>query len=188
MKSDPRVRYTQSVIENALISLLKTKPLEKITVKEICEMAMINRSTFYKHYQDCYDLAERLKQRAMHDFMETLQGMKEGEATEMITALLEKMRENSDLFHTLGRHEGEQIFINTLAVSCFAYMNEQIDVLKKMDLDESGKKMVSSYVTGGSAALIEYWLRTGCTQPAREIAAMMISMSNALMQNLPEFI
>ena len=138
------------VIENALISLLKTKPLEKITVKEICEMAMINRSTFYKHYQDCYDLAERLKQRAMHDFMETLQGMKEGEATEMITALLEKMRENSDLFHTLGRHEGEQNFINTLAVSCFAYMNEQIDVLKKMDLDESGKKMVSSYVTGGS--------------------------------------
>ncbi len=188
MKSDPRVRYTQSVIENAFISLLKTKPLEKITVKEICEMAMINRSTFYKHYQDCYDLAERLKQRALRDFTEMLQGMKEGKAAEVISAMLEKMKENDELFHTLGRHEGEQNFINTLAVSCFAYMNEEIDILKKMNLDENGKKMVSSYVTGGSAALIEYWLRTGCVQPAGEIAEMMISMSNALMRNLPDFI
>lgn len=49
MKSDARVRYTRMVIKNAFITLLKRKPLNKISVKQVCELAEINRATFYKH-------------------------------------------------------------------------------------------------------------------------------------------
>ena len=52
MKTDARVRYTVHMIQNIFLELLKEKPVAKITVKEICERAEINRSTFYKHYQD----------------------------------------------------------------------------------------------------------------------------------------
>ena len=48
MKTDARVRYTVHMIQNVFLELLKEKPVAKITVKEICEHAEINRSTFYK--------------------------------------------------------------------------------------------------------------------------------------------
>ncbi|EKC69722.1 TetR family HTH transcriptional regulator [human gut metagenome] len=38
------------------------KPLEKITVKELCESARINKSTFYAHYKDIYDLSDAMEE------------------------------------------------------------------------------------------------------------------------------
>lgn len=46
---------------NAFIEIRSGKELERITVKELCEKAEINKSTFYAHYQDIYDLAEELE-------------------------------------------------------------------------------------------------------------------------------
>lgn len=55
-KQDLRVRRTKMNIENAFLELLKERPIEKITVTELAERAMINKGTFYLHYQDIYDL------------------------------------------------------------------------------------------------------------------------------------
>ena len=54
MATDRRTKYTKSVIRQALFDLLKEKPLNKITVTDICKMADINRSTFYSYYEDVY--------------------------------------------------------------------------------------------------------------------------------------
>ena len=53
---DLRIEKTRQSIVNAFIALRSGKPLEKITVKELCEKAQINKSTFYFHYVDIYDL------------------------------------------------------------------------------------------------------------------------------------
>lgn len=55
-EKDLRVIKTKERIETALLELLKTKPLEKITVTELAKVAMINKGTFYLHYLDIYDL------------------------------------------------------------------------------------------------------------------------------------
>ena len=52
---DLRIEKTERGIKNAFIELRSKKPLEKITVKELCESARINKSTFYAHYKDIYD-------------------------------------------------------------------------------------------------------------------------------------
>ena len=46
-KIDVRARYTRKIIKESFYTLLREKPVEKITVKELCEKAEINRSTFY---------------------------------------------------------------------------------------------------------------------------------------------
>lgn len=51
-KTDARIRYTQRVLKESFLTLLKQKPVNKITVKEVCEMAELNRATFYAHYSD----------------------------------------------------------------------------------------------------------------------------------------
>ena len=58
---DLRIEKTRQSIINAFIALRSGKPLEKITVKELCEKAMINKSTFYFHYADIYELSDFLE-------------------------------------------------------------------------------------------------------------------------------
>ena len=57
---DLRVEKTKGSIVNAFLSLRARKPLEKITVKELCQLARINKSTFYTHYSDIFALSHAL--------------------------------------------------------------------------------------------------------------------------------
>ena len=50
-KSDARVRYTQHALKQALLTLLKEKSVNKITVKEVCELAELNRAAFLSDYR-----------------------------------------------------------------------------------------------------------------------------------------
>ena len=52
-KLDARKRYTQMVLKQSFLELLKEKPVSRITVKEVCALAQLNRATFYAHYSDC---------------------------------------------------------------------------------------------------------------------------------------
>lgn len=58
---DHRIQKTKNSICNAFIELRSRKPLERITVKELCELAQINKTTFYSHYVDIYDLSEQIE-------------------------------------------------------------------------------------------------------------------------------
>lgn len=58
---DIRITKTRKSIADAFLELRARKPIEKITVKELCEKAQINKSTFYTHYRDIYDLSETLE-------------------------------------------------------------------------------------------------------------------------------
>ena len=58
---DIRIEKTQRAIKNAFLELRVKKPLEKISVRELCEAACINKSTFYSHYADIYALSEALE-------------------------------------------------------------------------------------------------------------------------------
>lgn len=63
-----RTIYTKNSIREAFLTLLEQKELDKITVKEITELADINRGTFYKYYKDSFDLLERIKPEAFQHF------------------------------------------------------------------------------------------------------------------------
>ena len=97
MKTDARVRYTVHMIQNVFLELLKEKPVAKITVKEICGHAEINRSTFYKHYQDVYDLMEKLENEAVEAFEKLLDSYVQNETVLALVTLLTSLRENREL-------------------------------------------------------------------------------------------
>ena len=49
---DRRVKYTKKVIKDTFLSLLEEKDITNISVKELCEVADVNRGTFYRYYED----------------------------------------------------------------------------------------------------------------------------------------
>lgn len=58
---DIRVQKTETAIKNAFLELRAQKSVEKITVKELCQRAQINKSTFYTHYADIYALSDAMQ-------------------------------------------------------------------------------------------------------------------------------
>lgn len=58
---DLRFEKTEKAIRNAFLELRSKKALEKIKVKELCTLCMINKSTFYSHYADIYALSDKLQ-------------------------------------------------------------------------------------------------------------------------------
>ncbi len=59
---DRRTAYTRMVIKDSLIKLLEDKHLSEITVKAVCELAQINRATFYRNFMDVYDVYEQMEE------------------------------------------------------------------------------------------------------------------------------
>lgn len=62
---DLRIVKTRHAIKEAFLKLRSTLPLEKIKIKDICEMSLINKTTFYKHYSDIYTLANEIENEAI---------------------------------------------------------------------------------------------------------------------------
>lgn len=69
---DIRIEKTDRAIRNAFLELRSKRALEKITVKELCTMAQINKSTFYSHFQDIYDLSDKLQAETIGRVMDAI--------------------------------------------------------------------------------------------------------------------
>ena len=74
---DLRIEKTKKAIRSAFIELRAKKPLEKITVKELCSLACINKSTFYAHYEDIYALSDAMEQETVTSIISSIDHLKE---------------------------------------------------------------------------------------------------------------
>ena len=70
IKQERRYRRTEALILNGLTTLLQQKSIKEITVRELADLVDINRSTFYLHYTDIYDLLEKTEQRLLRLLVE----------------------------------------------------------------------------------------------------------------------
>ena len=72
IKQERRYRRTEALILNGLTTLLQQKSIKEITVRELADLVDINRSTFYLHYTDIYDLLEKTEQRLLQQLMDAV--------------------------------------------------------------------------------------------------------------------
>ena len=70
--ADRRVRRTKSRLRQALAQLLLEKDLSSITVRELTELADVNRGTFYTHYKDLYDMLEQMENEMFQELEDML--------------------------------------------------------------------------------------------------------------------
>jgi hypothetical protein len=68
--TDLRVVKTKKSIREAFLKLRSEDALEKIKVTKICELALINKTTFYNHYQDIYDLSDEIEDETISSIMD----------------------------------------------------------------------------------------------------------------------
>ena len=81
--NNKRHQDTVKRIQDAMLALLDEKDFERITVQDVCTHAEINRSTFYRHYLDIYDLMEKLERKIQSGIVQ--QWTAEKDSNELIT-------------------------------------------------------------------------------------------------------
>lgn len=117
---DLRVKKTRNSIINAFIQLRSKKPIEKISVKELSQLAMINKATFYLHYKDIYDLSDSLEEELIQNVLNSIT-----DADNFNEQLIDGMIAQGELFTILLSGNRNNTFTNKLEkeIKKFIYDN-----------------------------------------------------------------
>lgn len=182
-KTDQRIRLTHMLIRKALTALLSQKPIQTITVKELCAVAGINRGTFYAHYSDIYDLLHQIEDDMLADFQAALEPLLNGQ-TEQLTpvkitnGIFRCLRENADLcIVTLGDYGDKEFAARLLGLGrekCLACYSAYFPQATREQLE-----YYYAFVSAGCIGLLEKWLHDGMTADAEKIA----QAAESIMQN-----
>ena len=118
-KNDLRVKKTKNALYNTLMELMKTKSFEEIKVSDICNEALINRSTFYAHYNDKYELLKDAIDNLKNSLIEELnQNIKTSNTKEyyleMISILLNHIEEKRSIYQQIMLNNRNSIMVDIL--------------------------------------------------------------------------
>ena len=164
-KLDPRIYKTLRSIDQALLSLLREHPFQKITIEMLCTRAMINRSTFYKYYADKFALLDDFLERTLTQFRSTVR-------TDFVLAAPSEVggQAYTDLFretldHLYGCWETYEILWS--AQICRDIYKEMIaiirdSILEKMDGREEHRRYQFLYATffaSNMMTLVRWWFQ-----------------------------
>jgi len=177
-KADRRIKYTKMMLKNGIIMLLEDNPISKITVKKLCEVADINRSTFYSHYTDVYDLLRQLELEVtmeLTDFIsEHIFTDKTEEIVQVMNVMLEYIGENSDLFKVLLSENGDISFQRDLMRITQHKSITDLHNLKNINTQTS--EFIQCFFLAGSISIIREWLQEGMTNSPREISELITKL------------
>ncbi|MBP1947460.1 TetR/AcrR family transcriptional regulator [Virgibacillus litoralis] len=178
-KLDRRKKYTRKILKESIITLLAEKPISAITVKEICEMADINRSTFYTHYADHYDLLDKIEAEISEDMIKYLSSYSftiEEESQRMTQKLLEYITINKFMFQTLLMKNGDPTFEQRLMNIAQRFMMKNRMAVNHINEVES--RYFSTFVVSGAINVIKDWIENDMDQSPKEMAVIINKFVN----------
>lgn len=179
-RQDRRVRYTIMVIRESFIKILKDKPISRITIKEICDGADVNRATFYAHYTDPYDLLHQIENDLIdginqylnrYDIKNTLET-----PVEMLEKILDYIKENAELVDIL-LNSNEDIQFKQKIIKVFGDQ-QVLPATVSRSLSKEDADYVFLYFAYGSIGVIQQWLKNGMSKPTKELAELMLRLLN----------
>lgn len=177
-RQDHRKRITKMMLQQALTQLLATKPIQEITVTELCQQSNINRTTFYLHYQDAYDMLEKMQEDFYNELMEHMDGIAFAsdssslEIPQFLVEILKYLRSHADICSIVVGDHGDGSFIMRL-------MNIARDksVTEYAQLYQSAKaediEIFYTYVSHGCLGVLKNWFSTNMSQPPEELATVL---------------
>ena len=181
-KNESKYFNTAVKMDKALIELLEKKDFEYITIKEICERAHVNRSTFYLHYENTADLLQETIQYITDSFL-TYFSVDKNEVAfnfensdlndllfitpEYVFPYLTYMKENQRVFRTSLKHLGAMNF-DALYERMFCYIFNPI--LERFSFPENERKYIMKFYLTGITAIVSEWVTKGCEDSIEDIS------------------
>lgn len=180
-KHESKYFNTAKRMDDALLALLKRKDFEYITVKDVCEEAKVNRSTFYLHYENTNDVLEEVLSNLSSSFAKHFESI--GKASldiprasledlyllrdQFLIPYLEFIKENKKIYKAI-RGNPSLFRANSTYDKMFKHVFTPI--LNRFGLEEKWHKYLMDYYMSGLSSIILDWVRDECVIPISELA------------------
>lgn len=157
-KLDVRVLKSKNKLNFAILNLLGKKNKEEITVSELCQLASVNRNTFYAHYKDVNELVDEVRANYLEVFLKQIRDLTlRGESLQkVLNVLLESIAYNHDTYTILFNDRNDSSFLYTLVQLA---LKDAIDDLK-LKSDVVSLSDINDYIIGGVVSMINSWIKS----------------------------
>ena len=174
-KNNRRTQMTRLLLKTALSELMREKPFSQITIKEICEQADLNRTTFYLHYADQRELLSDVEDEVQQKTLEYLRNIKPADdAPSLIEAFLRYIEEHADLFRTLLCDADSEDFRSRFIQNTLKSLRFNIPISCPPDEEP----YVLCFLMQGSVHMIMEWIRRGFDIDAKQLACLIYQACN----------
>lgn len=170
-KEDLRQRRTKKLLIEALLSLMEEQPFSEISVVDICQRAMVHRTTFYAHFEDKYALLRYAVARLYRAFEPTGEDLLANPRSYFLSVFqnaLSFVRAHSGLYRSAV--SSGSVDIQTLE----DLVAEQL--LSRFPADEANPartEITAHFYAGGILAIVRWWLERGADLPEEALLQLM---------------
>lgn len=174
---DRRVRRTRARLRQALTALLREKELKDITVRELTELADVNRGTFYSHYQDVFDMSQQMEQELLLDLNTLLAAYSPSELRADLRPVLEDVftfasaPDNRDLVLVMLERQPQSHFFRRLSQLIYDKCLREWQGMYPVS-DPVTQNYWLEFLVSGTVGLVRSWARSGFVQTSGEMAAL----------------
>ena len=153
-KTDLRVVKTKKILFNSLLNLMKIKSFEKIKISDICEESLINRSTFYAHYDDKYELLIDLFEERKLSLLKVFED-NENKAfskeylMELLSILIDHIEENKEIYSAILANNRNGILIDFLIDAIEKDVSERLKGNSEIKNSDLPLDIIVKFYAGG---------------------------------------
>ena len=174
-KTDRRVRKTKKQLRQALTALMMEKSVSEITVREIAELADVNRGTFYAHYKDVSDLLSQLEENVFRrlDEISVIDNSDNWDVTTVtyLTDIMTLCGDNADIYRALICRNNDLEFQQRLfEVLKGQYMRGFLH--HYCTADAGTLDFYCSFIVSGMLSITKDWMNNGLRQTPRQMAVL----------------
>jgi len=167
-----RVAVTKKMLQEGLVRLLGRKPLDKVTITELCREAGINRSTFYRYYELPRDI---LMEMQRDFFEETLGHFQKALTASDVEHFFVCLYERSELVKLFFKYNTDTDWSEIFA-HIYSYFPQKMMTKAFQNTNENSAKLLSAYLAGGAYFLVRQWIMEDIPLPPREVAAIALGI------------
>ena len=172
-KTDRRVRKTKKQLRMALTTLMMERGAGDITVREIAELADVNRGTFYAHYRDVNDLLTQLEQNVfdrLEEISVSNRSRSGGDALEAyLTDVMTLCRDSADIYRALVIRNNDMAFQQKLLEELKNHYLRSF-ISRSSTASAREQELFCSFAVQGMLSLTNSWMESGLRETPEEIA------------------
>jgi AcrR family transcriptional regulator len=167
------------VLRKSLLMLMRNRPINKITVKDLCADADINRGTFYAHYRDPYDLLQQIEAEIQEEIERTLRkrgGSTQPGTVDVVSELFDFIAQQSDLCRVMFSEYGDTEFLRQiLFIAHDQCLQDWQQMMPRVPLERL--EMIYRFTANGIIGVLQDWMRGDLQESAETVSRLVMQMT-----------
>lgn len=184
-KNNKRSKLTRKLLREAYLELLHDNSNSRITVKDICQIADVNRSTFYLYYDEPNDILKEIEDTTIAEVLEHLRQIQSKRkdplnAKGSLLELLVFIQKNQLLFSTLlidNSNPSFRLRFNSLTL-------EMVEQSFPVILQSEEYSSAYRFISNGSLALITDWISNDCSSSKKQLCDTLFTLSKGCLDSI----